>query len=119
MGLLTREQILSADDLAPTVVAVPEWGGEVRVRGLTGAERDAFEAALFMEDGKRRRLNLVNVRAKLVAMACIDEKGGRLFTEADAEALGQKSGLALTRVADCVQKLSGLTDEDVQELVGN
>ncbi len=47
MGLLTKDDILGADDLATEDVEVPEWGGCVRVRALTGTERDAFEAAMF------------------------------------------------------------------------
>ena len=37
---------------------------------------------------------------------------------ADIAALGRKSSAALNRVFEAAQKLSGLTDEDVDELVG-
>ena len=43
--MLTREQILGSDDLKRQTVAVPEWGGDVFVRMLTGGERDAFEVS--------------------------------------------------------------------------
>jgi hypothetical protein len=42
---LTRDAILQAPDLQGEDVAVPEWGGTVRVRGLSGAQRDAYEAS--------------------------------------------------------------------------
>jgi len=117
VSLLTRDAILGADDRPTVDVEVPEWGGTVRVRGLSGAERDAYEVALagVRPDGSRR-LNLVNVRARLIAMTVVDEDGARMFTDADAEALGAKSGTAMQRVFETAQHLSGLTDEDVEEL---
>jgi len=44
---LNKEQILRADDLKTEEVDVPEWGGSVRVRVLTGTERDAFESSIY------------------------------------------------------------------------
>jgi len=119
MPILTRDQILTADDILSEVVPVPEWGGEVRVRGLTGAERDRYEASLIEIQGKRRQLKLHNVRARLVSLAAVDEEGRRLFDDRDVEALGKKSAAALERVASAAQRLSGLTDADVEELAKN
>ena len=42
--ILTRDEILESEDLATETVSVPEWGGSVIVRALTGTERDAYEA---------------------------------------------------------------------------
>jgi hypothetical protein len=50
--VLTKEQILSADDIKTETVLVPEWGGDVIVRGLSGVERDAYEMAVYRPDGK-------------------------------------------------------------------
>ena len=46
MTILTRDQILQANDLVTETVEVPEWGGSVFVKSLTGVERDQFEAAI-------------------------------------------------------------------------
>lgn len=116
MGLLTRDQILHADDIKTGDVEVPEWGGTVRIRPLTGAQRDAFESATIEQRGKNPTVNLKNLRARLVAASACDEKGRLLFTEEDVAALGRKSAKALNRVFEAAQKLSGLTDEDVAEL---
>ena len=117
--LLTRDEILKAQDLPTERVAVPEWGGELLVRGLTGAERDAFEQSIVETRGKNTRMNLRNIRAKLVALCCVDEQGNRLFSDEDAELLGRKSAAALNRVFEVAQRLSGLRPEDVEELAGN
>lgn len=119
MALLTRDAILQAQDLPRELVTVPEWGGEVYVRALTGAERDAFEQSIVEQKGKSTKMNLQNMRAKLVALTVVDEEGKRVFSDADAKLLGQKSALALNRVFEVAQKLSGLTPEDVDELTKN
>ena len=41
--MLTQEQIRAASDLKTEEVYVPEWGGSVLMRGMTGTERDAWE----------------------------------------------------------------------------
>ena len=119
MAYLTRDAILQADDLLFEDVEIPEWGGMVRVRGLTGAERDAFEAEIVEQRGKKTRLNMQNFRAKLVARSVVNGDGQRLFSDKDAHALGKKSAAALNRVFEVAQRLSGLSDKDVEELVEN
>lgn len=116
---LTRDAILKAQDLPTEVVEIPEWNGAVIVRGLTGAERDAFEQSIVETRGKNTRMNLRNIRAKLVALTVVDEDGNRIFSDEDAEALGKKSAAALDRVFAVAQRLSGLRPEDVEELAGN
>jgi len=119
MGLLTRDAILEAQDLQHEEVYIPEWGGSVRVRTLTGAERDAFEQSIVDQRGKDTRMNLRNIRAKLVALTVVDGDGKRLFSDADAKLLGQKSASALDKIFEVAQRLSGLRDEDVEELAKN
>ncbi|MEW2383383.1 hypothetical protein AB0873_15010 [Micromonospora sp. NPDC047707] len=116
MTLLTRDQILAVDDYTFEDVEVPEWGGTVRVKGMSGAERDRFEAGSIKGKGKNRDVNLANLRARLVAASVIDEAGQLVFKPYDVETLGKKSAAALGRVYDVAQRLAGLTDEDVEEL---
>lgn len=108
---LTRDVILAAVDLKTETVPVPEWGGDVEVRGLTGAERDAFEQSLYVDN----KFTASNIRARLVAFCVCDEKGERVFSDKDAEALGRKSGLALDRVYDVAQRLSGIGKKELEE----
>lgn len=123
-NLLTREAILDAPDINTEDVAVPEWGGTVRVKGLTGAGRDRFEAAMVGQSqgkgrNKSRQVNLDNIRARMAALSIVGEDGDRLFSEADVRSLGEKSAAALQRVFDVAQRLSGLSEDDVEELAGN
>jgi ribosomal protein L12E/L44/L45/RPP1/RPP2 len=119
MSLLTKSAILAANDLKTEDVEVPEWGGTVRVRSFTGRERDAFEASMVQGDGKDRRVDLTNMRARLVGLTVIDEAGQRIFTDEEIDLLGAKAGAALDRVFAVAQKLNGLSGEDVEELTKN
>lgn len=123
MGFLTKEQILEAQDITTEVVPVPEWGGDVMVRGLSGLERDAFEATIISQNGMQRRrvqMNLTNFRAKLVARCVVDpDTQQRMFSDEEAARLGKKSAAALQRVFNVAQRLSGLSEEDIEELTKN
>ena len=122
--LLTKDEILRADDLRLERVEVPEWGGEVLLRTMTGTERDAFEAELV--EGREQggggvgRINYRNLRARLLALCTVGEDGARLFsTPEDVAALGGKSAGALDRLFKVAQRLNGLSAQEVDDLTKN
>lgn len=119
MALLTRDAILSAPDLLEEVVNVPEWGGSVKIIGLTASQRDMFEDSILSQKGKEFKVHLTNARAKLASLCIVDEKNKRLFSENDIVALGAKSAKALDRVYGVAQRLSGISDDDIEELEKN
>ena len=116
---LTKDAIFSKHDIIAESVDVPEWGGKVRVKALTGRERDEYEAALIDQKGKKTTVNMTNARARMAMMAVVDEQGQRLFAESDIPMLSTKSAAALDRIFDVARRLAGLTDQDVEELEGN
>ncbi|WP_329214791.1 phage tail assembly chaperone [Streptomyces sp. NBC_01485] len=121
---LTSTQILEAEDTQIKPVDVPEWGGEVLVRGLTGIERDAYEAGIQQirpkPDGSREVVFVRdNARAKLLVKCLIDEQGNRLFKDTDAPALGKKAGAVIDRLYDVAAELSGMGDAVEKEIEGN
>jgi len=113
MARLSKEAILAADDTRTEEVEVPEWGGSVLVRGMTGRERDEFESSMLIQAAGQTARELRNTRAKLVAKCAVDDDGARLFTDGDVTALGEKSAAALVRVFEVAARLSGLDEEDV------
>ena len=117
---LSKSDILGYQDVVTEEVVVPEWGGrKVRVMGLTGRGRDDYEAAILDQRGKKTRVNMRNARARMVALTVVDERGERIFSDDDIPMLGQKNAAALDRIFDVARRLSGLSDEDVEELEGN
>lgn len=117
--MLNRDQILSVKDIKSEVVPVPEWGGSVTIQGMTGTERDAFEAEIVQKKGKDFSVNMQNIRAKLVALSLVNGDGERIFTDKDITALGKKSAAALDRIFSVAQELSGISTKDVEELAKN
>lgn len=111
MATLTREAIVAVRDIQRELVDVPEWGGEVWVRGLTAAERDAYESGMVKNPGPNQEFVLDNIRAKLAVKVICDENGARLFSDADVALLAEKSGSALSRVWMVARRLSGMTEE--------
>jgi hypothetical protein len=109
MAYLTKAAILAAQDLKSEAVAVPEWGGEVLVRGMSGLERDGISHSLRQADGK---MDLEKFRTSVCACSIVDEQGKRLFTDAEVEELGAKSTTALDRVYAAASRLSGLGSEN-------
>lgn len=119
MAFLGKDEILNCKDYVTKEVDVPEWGGKVLVRGMTGTERDKFESETFSQNGKNIEVNYTNMRARMLAYTVVDEEGKRIFSDSDIEKLGQKSALALSRVFEVAKKLCGLGEDDVNELIKN
>lgn len=117
MGL--RDQILSSQDRALEILTVPEWNCDVWIRTMTGKERDALEAESVSRRGKNAQANMDNFRARLAVRCVADQEGVRVFTDEDADALGEKSGTALGRIYDAAARLNGYTSKDVEELAKN
>ena len=119
MAHLSRDAILAAKSLRTEEVAVPEWGGTVLVRELSGRERDEWEASLAVMRGKTMVPDVANIRAKLAARTIVGDDGEPVFTQQDVAALGELSAAALDRVFDVASRLSGLNPEDVEAMTKN
>lgn len=127
--ILTRAEILAADDLPRELVDVPEWGGSVYVRGLTAMERSEFENLMLGLENRRIKvgksddmtiqMDMRVLRVRLSALCMVDEKGNRLFGDDEVEELGRKSADALNRIFVVAQRLSGMTADDVEDAAGN
>lgn len=110
---LNTQQILSSVDLPREEVDVPEWGGVVLMRGLTGSERDLYEQSIVsVGTGGKVDMKLVNFRARLVSLCMIGEDGNHLASE---EELAGKSAIVINRLFDIAQRLSGMKDNAVEE----
>jgi len=108
---LDKKRILSADDLGKETLSIPEWGGDVIVRGLTGEEREEYEnMAAANKAGDKNATR--HWRARLVAATVIDDDGNDVFGPADVQALSHKNAAILDRIVDVALRLSGLMDDE-------
>lgn len=104
MKYLTAENILQAEDFSYADVECPEWGGTVRVRSLSGAQRVTLRKAI---DSKQS-----DVDEMLCVMSIVDEDGNRIFNRNQIGELSKKNTIAITRVAKRVLEISGMRDPE-------
>ena len=106
MAVLTRTQIEQARQLPREVVPVPELGGDVIVQGMSGTEREAWEASIFDAEGNRRDPQDRHFRARLVIRSVVDDAGQRLFADDDVELVSAFRYDILNRLFTVAQRLS-------------
>jgi hypothetical protein len=117
-----KDKILAADDIAFEDHDVPEWDVTVRVRGMTGTQRDAFEAKMVAarQAGHDAETRLADFRARVLVKCLHDPATGDLvFGDGDAAALGAKSGAVVDRLFAVAQRLSGMDQEALEAARGN
>lgn len=112
---LSAAAILAADDITIREIKIPEWGGSVHIRTITGQERDTWEVYAQSQMSAQT----VNIRARLAAISICDETGKRLFADADTSKLAEKSGVALDRIYEAAARLNGLSSEEVERIEKN
>jgi len=118
--MLTKEQILSAQDLEYQDVDVAEWGGNIRLWQLTVGDRDAFEESIskLTASGKAEIIR-ENFRSKLVARCLGDEQGNRLFSDKEIAQLARKSAKVVDKLFMKCQEINGMSEEDEERFVKN
>ncbi len=115
---LGRDAIFAVDDQSIQPLEVPEWGGTVYLRVMTGEERDEYENGMVNPaTGKLTKRD--NFRARLAVIVLCNEDGERLFTPGDVGKICKKGGKALDRIFAAGTKLNGMTEDDVKEIKGN
>lgn len=105
---LTVDQILAVNDLPSEVVEVPEWGGKVKVQGLSRAAYDGIAKAAEVavaptgpgqQAGTKRDDDKFS---DLLFLACVVEPQ---FSEDHIPALRGKSLAALNRVYQAIGRV--------------
>lgn len=111
MRLLGKKEIEACAVRKTEDVAVPEWGDGVgvRVRSITVAEHKDFTSRLKEGDDD------ATIAASLMVVACVDETGSPLFTEADAAMLLAQDASAVKRIGRAAMRLNGLGKMAVED----
>jgi len=117
--VLSKEQILAAidrPDVATRDVEVPELGGTVRVREMTGALRNRVEAAYATIRNGGDSKSLDSMTAQLIAGCVVDESGKPILSLADAKRMFASRPRAVFRLRDAILEISATDDEDMEAL---
>lgn len=113
--LLGKADILKASDLQFEDVEVPEWGGKVRLRSLSGRDRETWENYVYHLTAKPpEERNLGDFRARLLVLALVDAKGNRLFNDDEVHLLAEKNAQVLQRLFERAQRLSGIGQAELE-----
>lgn len=108
MAILSVEQILAVDDIPSEVVEVPEWGGEVKVRGLSRATFERITKAsevVVPATGPGQVPSVQRDEAKFTEqlfLACVVEPQ---FKEEHIQPLREKSISALNKVYSAIGRV--------------
>lgn len=112
MATQLRQTILEAKDIESEQVEVPEWGVTVEVRGMSAKERSKLLRASTGKDGN---VDFQKWFPLLVIATTYDpDTGEQVFELADRDALNEKSGNAISLIAEVASRLSGLGDQNVE-----
>lgn len=105
-----KERILSSKDLKKEKVLTPEWEKVpfVFVTEMRADDRDDFDQYIFEMRSKLdpKKREYPHIRAALAVATIVDEKGERIFSFDDVEAVGNKSGIVLDRIFDASNRLN-------------
>ncbi|TAA25392.1 hypothetical protein [Pseudoxanthomonas winnipegensis] len=115
MTLLSKGQILAANDRKTEDMEVKEWGGTVRISTMSASDRDKWEQDTY--GGEKPKVE--DFRARFVSLCLVDEAGARLFSDKEVAQLGAKSVAALDRVFRAAQKLNALGETAVEDAAKN
>lgn len=108
---LTFDDIVTAEDLPLISIDVPEWGGQVWIRTLTGAERDRYVDLCQKRVGKNDYVDMKGLRMRLLALVLCNSAGVCLVKAEDEPKLGKKSTSVLDRLFKAARKHNRLGSE--------
>jgi hypothetical protein len=109
VAVLSAAKIKAANDKKIKTVEVPEWGGEVCIKTMSGFDRDAIGEA---QDKKEPHFI-----ARFLSLVLCDESGERLFPGDDGvKALGEKANAVLSRLFEQGWEHNVLSPEAVEKL---
>lgn len=123
--MLTREALLAKKPSKIQKVILPDSEEFVFVRTLSSAERDQWEADnLIRERDRKRGVMMLDYRTKaakvrLLVLAICNEQGSRILQDSDVDELDKLDSKVIAKLYAVAAALSGITDDDLDELVKN
>lgn len=114
--LVGLDQILNAS-FKYKDVAVPEWGGDVRVRVMSGTSREQFER--IQSAASKAGQPIANLRERIMVATVCNEQGELLLKEEHIPILAEKDWTSLNEVFHAGLELNGMLAKSVDEAEKN
>lgn len=115
---LDMAAITAAADCKVKVVDVPEWGGVVGLRPMTGADRDDWENENYhRHSANEGRADLRMLRARYLSMVLVHAETGELLFQGEEgrKKLSVKNGHVLNRLYEIAEKMNLLGAKAIDE----
>ena len=115
---LSKNEIFAVKDVDIHEVEVPEWGGSILLRGMTGEQRNNYEHWAHTQS-KETVPDYRGIRERLIMSCAIDENGEALFTEDDLQQLAAKNSEVIDRLHEKCRELCGMDQDAVEDAAKN
>lgn len=127
--LNNKNEFLGIDDAVYENVQVEEWDTWVRIKMMSGLEREAYEGSLFAyrdeilkakenEETSSTEFSIVHMKCLLLIFCIVDDKGNTIFELKDISVLKNKNLNALDKIYNASKKLNAIgvdEEEDVEK----
>jgi hypothetical protein len=117
---LTREQILSNKSFRSKTIEIPEWGGEVRLKAMSGADREAMESVVSEDVGGKLQIKKgVSYMAEMLLRTWCDDDGNLLFKPDEINLIQEKDSVILARIFKVAAEVNGLSGDEEKVIEKN
>tara|TARA_R100000655_G_scaffold92368_1_gene133455 strand:- start:2401 stop:2754 length:354 start_codon:yes stop_codon:yes gene_type:complete len=115
---LNKNQILEAIDAKTIEFEVPEWGGSILLRGMTGKARNDYEFWASSQN-KSDVADFRGIRERLIISCAVDESGEPLFSINEIDDLAAKNSEIIDRLHAKCQEICGMAADSVEDAEKN
>jgi hypothetical protein len=108
--ILSKEDVMRADDNSYSEIFIKEWDGYVRVHVISAKDRLEFEGEYTKKDGA---INFEHKKAPLdlLSSALRTDNGAPMFDKNDLNILGEKNGRIINMLFQEALKINWMTRE--------
>lgn len=114
--VVSKDAFIKNDDAEYSDVDIPAWGGKVRLKSMTGTQRDKYYADVFDDGEVKGELGLTHMQTYILALSLCDENGNLWFQnpEEGIEILKHKNAASLEKAYRAAMKLNGIDVEAIE-----
>ena len=117
---LTREQILGIKSFRSKTIEIPEWNGEVRLKAMSGAERESLEERVYETVGDKLQMKKgVSYIPELLVKSWCDDDGNRLFQDDEIDLIKAKDSTILAKLFKVAAEVNGLSGDEEKVIEKN
>jgi hypothetical protein len=113
MTLLNKD-ILKKQSSPLTKKYIDEWDCEVYFKKFTIADEILLEKL-----NSKKRITEVEKLLNIIILACVDDKGEKIFKPEDKDELMDMQSSALNKIVQIANEETGLNDQDIEEKAKN